>query len=304
MWFLRMTYIIEKAMILKEKQLIASSILVQNDRIASLKSDFKQYTFMRMNAESYIMTPTYCLLNKDFPLNLSADDLKEYLINHFLLKGCTCYFTCIHLSLENELSQKMDLMKKLLLNCPIDYLIGVRIPLSLLTPSLIRKCKKEKIPALFIDIDNPDQLDEIAWGWIKDALFPYNCPLIPVISTHDKKEARGALSKWIGIMAKERIPAILEEIEENTPLSKNILNKIGLYPHKSSLMHGTELSYNLYLKETAINIVDEQELFHYHGDRLVITVHKGQVIRAGKEVLIKPGNGEHVKVRTPSFFSL
>ena len=36
----------------------------------------------------------------------------------------------------------------------------------------------------------------------------------------------------------------------------------------------------------------------------MVTVHKGTVVRAGENVLFKPGNGEYVKVRTPSFFSL
>jgi len=69
-------------------------------------------------------------------------------------------------------------------------------------------------------------------------------------------------------------------------------------------MNGTELSYNLYVKGREIKKVDEAGLFHYHSDRLVVTVHKGKVVRSGNKVLFKPGNGEHVKVITPSFFSL
>ena len=65
----------------------------------------------------------------------------------------------------------------------------------------------------------------------------------------------------------------------------------------------TEVSYNLYLKVREIMNVDEVTLFHYHSDRLVVTVHKGKVVRAGEKVLFKPGNGEYVRVRTPSYFS-
>ena len=54
-------------------------------------------------------------------------------------------------------------------------------------------------------------------------------------------------------MEKEKIPALCEEVEEDQPLSISHLNKIGLYPQKASLMHGTELSYNLYLKSREIN---------------------------------------------------
>jgi hypothetical protein len=105
-------------------------------------------------------------------------------------------------------------------------------------------------------------------------------------------------------MVNEKIPAVYEEIIENQPLSLSILNKIGLYPQKASLMHGSELSYNFYLNGREIKNLDEESLFHYHSNRLVVTVHKGKVIRAGEEVLFKPGNGDYVKVRTPSYFSL
>jgi hypothetical protein len=86
-------------------------------------------------------------------------------------------------------------------------------------------------------------------------------------------------------------------------LSVQVLNKIGLFPQKASLLHGSEVSYNLFLKAREIINVDEVELFHYHSDRLVVTVNKGKVVRAGEEVLFKPGYGEYVRVRTPSYFA-
>jgi hypothetical protein len=176
--------------------------------------------------------------------------------------------------------------------------------LHLITQSFIRKCKKEKISAIFVEITDPNKLDEVPWGWIKDTLFPYNCPMIPVISSFLKKELKIVLSKWKHIMEKEKIPAIYDELQENEPLPVSVLNKIGIYPRKASLIHGTELSYNLYLKGRELMNVDEVSLFHYHIDRLVVTVHKGKVVRAGEKVFFKPGNGEYVKVLTPSYFSL
>jgi hypothetical protein len=93
-------------------------------------------------------------------------------------------------------------------------------------------------------------------------------------------------------------------MEENHPLTITELNKIGLYPQKASLMSGTEVSYNLYTKTNEIMNIDELNLFHYHSDRLMVTVHNGTVVRAGENVIFKPGNGEYVRVKTPSFFSL
>ncbi|WHY84440.1 hypothetical protein QNH39_17470 [Neobacillus novalis] len=297
-------YIIENANILKDKQLTTSSLLISENRIIKIQTSFNHYRVMKMNVEPYIMTPSFVLFNSKIPYKESFPELKNYLIDQFLLKGCTTLFTYVDVSYENELTEKFKEMKTALVGCPVDFIIGIRIPVRLITPSLMRICKKEKIPAIFIELEDPGQLENVPWGWIREAIFPFNSPLIPKISSSQKKEARAVLSKWKGIMVKEKIPAIYEEIEENQPLPATVLNKVGLFPQRASLMHGTELSYNLYLKGREINNVDEVKLFHYHGDRLVVTVHKGKIVRTGAKVLFKPGYGEHLKVRTPSYFSL
>lgn len=300
----RMGYIIEDANILKEQKLSKCSLLIDKDQIAARKAHFNHYHLMKMNVDAFLMTPSYVLLDSNIPLKDSFQELRKYVTEHFLLQGCTTLFTYTNVSYESELLNKMNEMKTALISSPIDFVISVKIPLRLLTPSFIRKCKKEKVPAIFLDVESIEDLEETAWGWIREAMFPFNCPLIPIISNETKKEAKGVLSKWKVIMEKEKIPAVNEEIKENQPLSIPVLNKIGLYPQKASLMHGTELSYNLYLKSRKIMNVDEASLFHYHSDRLVVTVHKGKVVRAGEKVLFKPGFGEYAKIRTPSFFSL
>jgi hypothetical protein len=299
-----MGYIIENATILKDSKITECSLLIKDNQIAGREDQFKRYKFTRMNTEAFIMTPTFVQLDSAIPLNTSFQEQKKYIINQFIMKGCTTLFTYASITYEHELNKKLKELKTALIGCPIDFILGVKIPLRLVTPSFMRKCKKEKVPAIFIEVSDMEELKDIPWGWIRESLFPYNNPLIPIISRDQKKEARNALSKWKVIMEKEKIPAICEEIIENQPLILSHLNKIGLYPQKSSLMHGTELSYNLYLKSREIKNVDEVTLFHYHNDRLVITVHKGKIIRAGDEVLYKPGSGEYVKVKTPSFFSL
>jgi hypothetical protein len=299
-----MGYIIENANILKETKLTKSSLLIEGDRIAAKNEHIHQNKLIKMNAESYIMTPSYVLLDTRIPLNASFQEFRKYMVENFLLKGCTTLLTYSSITYESELTEKIKETKTALISSPIDFLISVKVSLRLLTPSFIRKCKKERIPAIFIEVEDLDELTNIPWGWIREALFPYNCPLVPIISNHLKKDVKRALSKWKDIMENEKIPAILEEMQEDQPLSVPVLNKIGLYPQKASLLHGAEVSYNLYLKAREIINVDEVELFHYHSDRLLVTVNKGKVVRAGEEVLFKPGYGEYVRVRTPSYFAL
>nr|WP_263325910.1 hypothetical protein [Neobacillus sp. Marseille-Q6967] len=298
-----MGYIIENANILKETQLTKCSLLINDTIITARESQLNRYKLMKMDMDAYIMTPSFVLFDPNIPLKTSFRDLRHYLMGHFLMKGSTTLLTYVTVSYESELCEKIRQTKTALISSPIDFVLAVKIPARLLTPSFIRKCKKEKIPAIFIEADNIHDLENLPWGWIREAMFPYNQPLIPIISTQLKKEAKGVLSKWKAIMEKEKLPAIFEELKEHEPLSVPTLNKIGLYREKTSLLHGSELSYNLYFKGREIKNVDEVNLFLYHGDRLAVTVHKGKVVRAGKEVLIKPGNGEHVKVQTPSYFS-
>jgi hypothetical protein len=298
-----MGYIIENANILKETKLTKSSLLIKGNHIASKQNHIHHNKLMKMNAEPFIMTPSYVLFDTGIPLNASFQEFRKYMIDNFLLKGCTTFLTNISISYESEIAEKIKETKTALINSPIDFLISLKIPLRLLTPSFIRKCKKERVPAIFIDVEDLNELSNIPWGWIREALFPYNCPLVPIISNDLKKEARRALSKWKVVMENEKIPAIHEEIRENEPLSVQVLNKLGIYPQKAGLLHGSEVSYNLFLKAREIMNVDEVELFHYHSDRLVVTVNKGNVVRAGDTVLFKPGYGEYVRVRTPSYFA-
>ena len=299
-----MAYIIENAAILKEDQFWAEqSILIEENRIAGLYNSLKQYRFMKMNAESFLMTPTFALLDTKLPLAASYQTFKAYMIERFLAKGCTTLLTYVDVSFDSELSKKINDTKTALISSPVDFLIGVRVPLKLVTPQLIRICKKERIPAIFVEVIDKQELEAIPWSWIRETLFPYNCPLIPIFLEGKQKNLKEIQKSWTEIMQKEKVPALYEEIKENIPLSAAVLNQIGVYNRKLSLNHGAEVSYNLYLKCNEIKNVDTRQLFLYHSDRLAITVHKGKVIRAGNQVEFKPGNGEFVKVITPAYFS-
>lgn len=299
-----MTYIIENATILKEQRMTNASLLIENGKILSIKPDYKRYRFIRMNAASFIMTPTSTLLCKEFPLNLPFQALKKFFISEFILKGCTTFITLAEVNHEQALSKEIKRVHTRLFSSPIDYIIGVKISSRLLTPALIRKCKREKVPAIFVEVHHKDELDALPWGWLREAMFPYNSPLIPIFVNDNEKERNELKIIWKRVMQNEKIPSINDEIGENEPIPYPVLKKIGIYPKKSSIHQGLELSYNLYLKSREIRNIEEVELFHYHRHMLVHTVHKGEVIRAQENIDFRPGFGEHVKITTPSYFTI
>ena len=295
-----MTYIIENANILREQKITKASLLIDNGSILSIKHDFKRYKYIKMNAEPFIMAPTSILFKKDFPLDKSFQDMKKFYIEEFILKGCTTFLTMAAVKHEYELIDAIKRLKIQLLNSPIDYIIGVRIPVRLLTQSFLRKCKKEKIPAIFVDVYQMDELYDLPWGWLREAMFPYNSPLIPIFMNANKQIA----NEWNRLMKEEKLPFVQEELTEDQPIPHAILSKIGIYPFKATIYQGCELSYNFYLQSREIRKIEESQLFHYHRDKLVITVQNGDVIRSGSDVVFRPGYGKHVKIKTPSFFKI
>lgn len=301
-----MTYIIENASILKENDLMTTSLLVKDNKIAIMSNNFNKYSLMKMNAEPYIMTPTFCLFDSLTDLDEKPfQQKKEYFQKNYILKGCTTILTFVDIKYESELSTKLKNIKMELINSPIDYIIGIRIRLHLLTPGFIRKCKREKIPAIFIDLQDSDDLSIVPWGWIREALFPFNSPLIPIISEVENQNNKKLLLEWKNELAKQKIHHFEAPLTERIPLQLHELSKLGIFPLKSSIIQGGEVSYNLYKKSREIRNVDVMSLFHYHNNRLLVTVHKGVIIRAaGNELLFRSGFGEHVKVKMPSFFSI
>jgi hypothetical protein len=301
-----MTYIIENANILNESELVTTSLLVKENKIAYVSNHFKKFLFTKMNAEPYIMTPTYVLFDSLPELQQSSfEQKKEYFLSNFMMQGCTTVLTYVNVKYESEISSKVKVTKMELLNSPIDYLIGIKVRLNLLTPSLIRKCKREKISAIFIELQDIDDFTTVPWGWIREAMFPYNSPLIPLISDMNNRHIKKLLLEWQNVMETQKIPHLGSPLNERVPLQRKVLSKLGIFPIKSSILHGGEVSYNLYMKNREIKNIDVTSLFHYHNDRLLVTVHKGTVIKAAQAgIVFRSGFGEHVRVKTPSFYSI
>lgn len=299
-----MTYIIDHANILKNQELLKASLLIDKGTILSIRQSFNKYKYIRMNAEPYIMTPTSILFKKEIPIEKTFQELKKFFIEEFILKGCTAFLTTARINHEYELSEKLRRIKVQLINSPIDYFIGIVIPARLLTTSFVRKCKKEKIPAVMIEIESVDELKNIPWGWLREALFPYNSCLIPDFTCINKKEEKKVQEEWNRVMEAEKLPHLKEQINENHPIPLHIMAQIGIYPLKGRIGQGSELSYNLYINNKEFENLDEERLFYNYKDKLLVTVHKGEIIRSGKDVVFRPGYGSHVKIITPSFFKI
>lgn len=300
-----MAYIIENASLLKNYSLEQTSLLIKDERFHSVRTTFKKFSYMRLNADAYLMTPPHIVFCPVLPSNTSFRERKQFFIDTFINRGCTMFLTYAKVDKEYMLQSSIKETKKQLLSSPIDYTVGIKIPLQLLTPTFVRKCKKLKIPAIFIEIEgDASTLESLPWGWVREAMFPYNSPLIPVFTEEKTKLRKLAKENWTSILTKEKIPFIEHELSVEEPISLKNLCKLGIYPKKVGIYQGGEVSYNFYLKEGLGSQLKADELFKNAKEQLQVTVHRGMVIRAGSRVNFRSGFGEHVVIDTPSFFSM
>lgn len=295
-----MPYIIENANILKGDQLSTNSLLIEQNRILQLKRSFHM-NHVRMDASPFIMTRPHVMFAENIPL--PSKQGTEYYTHEFILKGCTTFVTYVSLTYEEEFFSKLAKRRNQLAASPIDFVVGVKIPLRLLTTSLIRKCKREKVPMILIKVENKEELLEKPWGWLREAMFPYFPLLIPVFAEENPQSREEKEALWDKIMSREKIRAISVDLQHGSLVPDIVQREMGLYPLKGNLHPGGEVSYNLYIPKDVTKIVDESALFHYDNSRLLFTIHKGMVIRAGKKINYRPSFGNEVEIKTTGYFT-
>ncbi|WP_400241996.1 hypothetical protein AB3U99_14470 [Niallia sp. JL1B1071] len=299
-----MRYIIENIHLLKRQRLKKTSILMEDNRMDLLKDKFHSYQYMRMDGSPYIMTPTTVMLDNEVKQMTSNIQQRRHIEENLIKKGCTTFLFYLEVRREKELAIQLKKINSQLLNCAIDYVAAVKIPLKLLSPSFVRTCKREKVPVLFIEIEDIEALYQIPWGWIKEALFPYNAPLVPIFLSNVEQEKKRAQNIWSSLMRDVKIPSIPREIKEGMPIAYPDLVKMGIYPFKGNVYQGGEVTYNLFAFDESIINIEENDLFLYHYDRIQMTIHKGKCIRAGSKVYYRPGYGELLEVKVPSFLTI
>ncbi|WP_027408567.1 hypothetical protein [Anoxybacteroides tepidamans] len=296
-----MPYIIDNAHVVKNGKLERYSFIIDGNRIDYISEKMSFYQWMRMSVGEFWLTPGHVMLDFSLQEPRSFSDLKQYMQRHFLARGCTTLLAVCDVLYERQLVKALQKLRQNLLNSPIDYFIGVKIPLRTLTPSFIRACKQYKIPVVFIELKGDERLDEIAWSWMYEAFVSYPVALVP----HWKEEVapKRLQENWRERLSAHRIPFIPFSLKERMPLPLDVLKKIGIYPQKGDLRIGGEVDYNLYLRPPLSDLVAETPVVDYDKHVPIITVHNGKVVKAGEQVFFHPGFGKERIVRAPGMFA-
>jgi hypothetical protein len=296
-------YIIERACCAIQDNLREISLLIEEDRITAIRNSFSHYNHMRLNVSPFIMTPVHVMCDLEFPVDREFTSFKTYVLNHFISKGCTTILTSFTISYEFEFHDKLQECKTCLLNSPLDYTIGLVSPPRLITPEIIRLCKRNKVPVIWLKLDDMIAFKSVKWGWIKGLLLDYPITFIPFFTTKlDKKEKIKHLKIWQKTMEFEKIPHFSEEIPQKVPMSIEKLKKIGIYPHRGNFLSGGEISYNLYMKSEELPVPDSDS-FHYESHELKCTMNRGKYYYLHDQGYFYPGAGKELRIQTPGFFN-
>ncbi|WP_243290054.1 hypothetical protein [Bacillus sp. FJAT-47783] len=297
-----MPYIIDDVQMYETGGYRKRSILIEGNEFRCIDNALSKFLYMRMNGNSYILTPGNIFIDESLRHVRSFTQFKKVMKEKLLLKGCTTYISVVDVKFEREIEKKLNEQRNKLLNSPIDFLIAVRVPIKKLTPSFIRCCKRLKVPLVIVNIDCLHEIDQTPWGWIRDVLFPQQIAIFPQIDS--EIPFKSFQKKWTNIMRSHKLLSIVSCPREHEPLSKDVLMKIGLYPERGSVRSGAKVNYNLYNYSDEIEIVEQNRLVDYDNHIPEVIVHNGAVLKAGEQIFFRPGAGKEISSLQPGRFQL
>ncbi|WP_226526652.1 hypothetical protein [Metabacillus niabensis] len=293
----------DKVGILKSDRIEQTTLLVNQNKIEFMRQSMDNIKFMRMDLSSYLITPGYVMLDFSLHSLLPFQDFKQQFIR-YLKKGCTSLLTVVDIKYEKELVSHVRKRRHLMINSPIDYYMAIKLSLKSLNQSVLRKCKQQQVSIVFVEINKDDRLDLTSWGWIRDAMFSNPITLIPYTSDESLSPIKKnrLLQEWNRIVREHRISSVYEFLEEGTPLSKEILMKLGIYPVKGDIRVGNKLNYNLYKLEELKYHIDGKPIIQDDEISPTFTSHNGKLININGDILFLPGKGEECFISISSRF--
>ncbi|HEX6922791.1 MAG TPA: hypothetical protein VF149_03115 [Bacillales bacterium] len=275
--------------------------LIRERKIAYVSDKLDRLKHKGLNCQGFSIRPGKVAV--DFSI-LHAEDpsmFKKKMIE-WQRSGFTTLLVVCSVESERKLKQTLKLARHQMINSSIDYVVGISFPMRKLTPSLVRMCRREKVPFIFASMDSKKDMEGATWSWIRDALFSYPLTIVPDWQglSLSKKRLLKLKNVWREFAGKNDIPTTTEFPEDGGILPKKILRKIGISPLKGEIHTGCDLDYNLF--ENA-SLADGNQL-HYDGESIPdIVVLRGKLMKAGQTIYYRPGFGKEISVRVPGYLT-
>ncbi|MCF6137570.1 hypothetical protein [Pseudalkalibacillus berkeleyi] len=253
-----------------------------------------------VNSSGFDVIPGYVC--RDFSIADMDETSIQNCCEDLVKNGCTSVVTIVPLTFPKEYDRKISDLRTKLATMPLDYVIGVQVPMSRISPSLIRTCQKAKIPFINAVVEQEEDLDTVIWEWIRNVNFPYTVPIIAdwsQLPLHEKR-LQQIQEKWVRLCKEKSIITIEEFPNDKERLTKHQLQCIGLYPKKGSWITGSDVDYLVFER---IVSVDGEEIVKYDKNKNpVIVVQNGTVIKVRDDLRLMQGAGKEMKIIRPGIF--
>ncbi|TWI58869.1 hypothetical protein [Halalkalibacter nanhaiisediminis] len=299
-------YLLDQAEKVEENSSYKSSYLIDNGQVRYVSKTFQQWNKQRVVMSSIIMMNGRVMLSNE--LTLSHDySIFQQQQNDLIKKGCTTVAVASYVPFERQLDSIYKRTKHAMASSTLDYIIGFTLPLKLLSPQVLRRCRHLRVPFVRIVINSVAEIEELPWSHLSQTLSSYSTVVIPVIEEESPKIRTSILSTWTSYCAAYRIHSS-PPLEDHEVWRKAMVQKVGLYPEKGAMLVGSDADYLLFINNKTETVfskdqtVARKELFVYHEEDPFVVILRGHVIKAGHVISLKPGFGRCIQVKRPGRF--
>lgn len=279
----------------------AKELLVRERKIAYMAGKMSREKAIEMNCGGFYLVPGR--VGVDYSITLSHDfiDRKKKFVD-LQRKGITTVLIVCPLKFESGLSRCLKKSRHLMINSSVDYVIGVSYPMRKLTPSFIRLCVREKVPFIQASVQDVEDLYQVTWEWIRDALHSYRLPIVPDWSGLEltARQRKKCEEGWLNIANRIGIPTIVDFPEEDGLLNTEAIRRIGIAPFKGELRRGCDLDYCLF---KSASLADPAQFLYDKESEPDVVVLKGKLMKAGDTVYYRPGYGKEMTIRVPGYLA-
>ncbi len=278
--------------------------LVTEDKLTYKTTSGRLENRVRCTLEDFSMKPGKVFFVEGLNTKCESDFFDH--MKELILHGATTFLTVTQINHEQTFEKELSDYRHSLKGSPIDYVVGIRIDSNRITPEIMRKCARHRVPLVIIDFKSEQSFRNMVLEWIIQANFPYRAAIIPDFSfllNHPKDkidQEKLLLSEEARLKGLEYFQ--FDSTQVRSELTDEFLKRVGLYPIKGCLSAGSDFDYNLYQLNSG-NRVEEEEILDYDGIDPIISGLRGELLKVNQSIMLKPGYGKNLLIHKPAFFT-
>ncbi|GAE34568.1 hypothetical protein [Halalkalibacter akibai] len=297
-------YLLDKATKVDEEVNTLRSYLINNGQVHYVTSAFEKWNKRRVVMSGVDMTDGGIVYDDQILHYENFQDFQQR--QSFLIsRGCTTVAVAPVVEYEKQIEQTFKRAKHAMASSTLDYVIGLTLPVKLLSPSVLRTCQGLRIPFIRVMFSSYQEMNVLPWTHLSQTLLTYPSVLVPCVHLSPPKKEAILIKEWLMRCSAFQI----HTVSNLTPLdrwSKALLQKIGLYPQKGILLNGSDADYLLFSREDKhpdeVEKVVGEEKNVYDNREPAIVVIRGEMIKSNDNISLKPGFGRLVEIKRPGKF--